>query len=263
MIIRAGLKSKCPLLWTTAACCLVVGFRTGLRGPEPSLGEFGLMHTTVIKGNFRPGSLCGPGERIVLQLREKARWVASVLRAGVGKGAKRLAGLLGGLLGEDGRLDPTYGWMARALAVTSKTIERWLKDLRGAGFLTWQRRTVITDRVQHQTSNQYQLRFPCAVDCDSDETPDSAVPIAPVPVAAHTPDAMSHNKENNIPLEQSLSCDIPPPDALRSVEMPAAGPVFGVDRVSALAALADRRRVVLARLGVRFGRRRVVWPGEA
>jgi hypothetical protein len=70
------------------------------------------------------------------------------------------------LLGGDGRLDPSHGFLARLAAVSEDTVQRALERLRRLGLLSWQRR-LVRDAASgwrcEQTSSAYVLT-PAACD---------------------------------------------------------------------------------------------------
>jgi len=84
-------------------------------------------------------------------------------------GAIRLAEILVSLsVKGNGRLEPSVGWLAKALNAARKSIHAWKGQLEAHGFLSWTRRY---DRVEapgrkgpqlKQTSNAYVLRVPAA-----------------------------------------------------------------------------------------------------
>lgn len=82
-------------------------------------------------------------------------------------GAIRLAEVLVSICVKgNGRLEPSVGWLAKALNVARKSIHAWKGQLEAHGFLSWTRRY---DRVEvpgqkgpqlKQASNAYALRIP-------------------------------------------------------------------------------------------------------
>lgn len=82
-------------------------------------------------------------------------------------GAIRLAEVLVSIsVKGNGRLEPSVGWLAKALNVARKSVHAWKAQLEAHGFLSWTRRY---DRVEtpgqkgpqlKQTSNAYVLRVP-------------------------------------------------------------------------------------------------------
>ena len=158
------------------------------------------MPAGIIKGNYRPGSVRGLGQRVAYEKHQVSRWVFNLGRlVGTDSTVFKAASALAAVIGHDGRLDPTHGWIAEKIGVCVKSVTRALRKLRALGFLTWQRRVAVTAGIEHQTSNAYQLLFP--------EAPPALVET-PQRLSTLPSSAMSHNKENNISGEEE-SWDTP------------------------------------------------------
>jgi hypothetical protein len=110
---------------------------------------------------WRSDSVFGAGPRQPLDRNAVARfrWLARQHRrpGGLSAGALSVAMALVGLLGADGRLDPSHAFLARLATVSEATVQRALDRLRDLGLLFWQRRLVRNRWRAEQTSNSYVL----------------------------------------------------------------------------------------------------------
>jgi hypothetical protein len=132
--------------------------------------------------------------------RQVAQWLFQVGRAVArGSSAWKAATALAAVIGQDGRLDPTKGWIAEKIDLCEKTVERALAKLAALGFLTWHRR--VAD--ERQTSNAYQLQFP-----PSPESTEAPEQLSTTPL-----ESLSVDREESIFLEKNL-CDISLPNGL-------------------------------------------------
>jgi DNA-binding transcriptional regulator YhcF (GntR family) len=149
--------------------------------------------SAVVRGHYRHGSIRGAGQRVVLEKHQVGAWLYQVGQAlGAGSSVYKAASALAAVIGADGRLDPTQGWIAEKIGLCRKTISRTLQKLASFGFLTWQRRVAVTAGVERQTSNAYQLRFP------------EAIPETPAELSTSPPSALSHNEvQSLIPEKES------------------------------------------------------------
>ncbi len=160
---------------------------------------------TVIRGHYRQGSVRGPGLRRRLEPHQRGIWLMRVAAAvPPGSSAYRAASALAAIIGDDGRLDPTKGWLAEKIGLCERTVARALVKLCRLGFLTWHRRTAITDGIEHQTSNAYQLQFPEASPPSRETTPsrdETPAQLSTLPL-----EGLSYDREDSISiLEKGLS----------------------------------------------------------
>ena len=124
---------------------------------------------------FHKDSIFGPGPRIALDRERRAQFKAKVkLQRRPGRltiATADIALVLLGLLGADGKLDPTHGTLAVLACVSVATVKRALDQLQAFGFLDWTRRLIRgagTGWRAAQTSNAYVLRVPT---CDAHSAP--------------------------------------------------------------------------------------------
>ena len=124
---------------------------------------------------FHKDSIFGTGPRVPLDRERKAQFSAKVrLQRRPGRltiATADIALVLLGLLGADGRLDPTHGTLAALACVSVATVKRALDQLQAFGFLDWTRRLIRgagTGWRAAQTSNAYVLRVPA---CDAHFAP--------------------------------------------------------------------------------------------
>ena len=124
---------------------------------------------------FHKDSIFGPGPRVPLDRERKAQFSAKVrLQRRPGRLTIATAGIalvLLGLLGADGKLDPTHDTLAALACVSVATVKRALDQLQAFGFLDWTRRLIRsagTGWRAAQTSNAYVLRVPA---CDAHFAP--------------------------------------------------------------------------------------------
>jgi hypothetical protein len=121
------------------------------------------MTAAITRGNYRSGSQRGPGVRIKWKRYKVGKWLYKAIRTfPSGSSVAIVAAALTSVISfHDGRLDPTYQWIAAKTGLCEKTVGRALAKLRKFGFLTWQRRVAVSpEGVECQTSNAYQLQFP-------------------------------------------------------------------------------------------------------
>jgi hypothetical protein len=132
--------------------------------------------------------------------RQVAQWLFQVGQAVArGSSAWKAATALAAVIGQDGRLDPTKGWIAEKIDLCEKTVERALAKLAALGFLTWHRR--VAD--ERQTSNAYQLQFP-----PSPESTEAPEQLSTTPL-----ESLSVDREESIFTEKDL-CDTSQPNDL-------------------------------------------------
>jgi DNA-binding transcriptional MocR family regulator len=203
----------------------------------------------VIKRKFRPGSLPGIGLRVRFEPHQVGYWLHKLGElVGTDSSAWKAASALATAIGDDGRLDPTKQWIAVKTGVCEKTVSRALGRLAKLGFLTWHRRTAVTEGIQHQTSNAYQLRFPEGPP-PSREVPESYPHTPPVDVSLNRIDSSS---------SVSILSDTPPapprsPPPATAAELLRAMPVRLLRK--AQGALASRRDAVERMLGEQYATR--------
>jgi hypothetical protein len=195
---------------------------------------------TVVRGHYRGGSTRGPGVWLKRKRQEIGRWTYGVAEAcEPGSSAAKVASALATAIGADGRLDPTKEWIAAKVGLCVKTVTRALTKLRRLGFVTWQRRTVIKDGVEQQTSNAYQLQFP-----DPPETAEQPPAAPPIPPSM----SLSLNREESILLDKEVLWDTqaPVPETAKSPEAPA--PVQQVPRPLPYRVVMEARKVLADRV---------------
>lgn len=159
----------------------------------------------VVRGHYRAGSRRGEGLRVKWDAHQVGRWLFRVGQAvPAGSSPWKVATALAAVIGEDGRLDPTKRWIGTMVGKCERTAARALKQLATLGFVTWHRRITVTDGIEHQTSNAYQLAFP--------DTEPSA-PAAPEQSFTSPSIAVSVYKEDSKSTDQVLSDISPPPAA--------------------------------------------------
>ena len=110
---------------------------------------------------WHQGSLFTAGPRRQLGIGERALWLArlhAALAARQLSAAQYLVGrAMERLLGQDGRLDPSQGYLAQLAACSRRTAQRALERLQGLGLVRWVRRLVRAGWRAEQTSNAYEL----------------------------------------------------------------------------------------------------------
>ena len=154
---------------------------------------------TTIKGNYRSGSQRGIGLRVPLKRHQISAWVFQLSQAvETTSAAFRAGSILAAVIGADGRLDPAKGWIATKMDRSYRTVTRALDKLATLGFLTWHRRLAVTDGIEHQTSNAYQLQFPDPLPaCEASPEPLSTAPLS----------SLSDNNEDSLSSEGIVLSD--------------------------------------------------------
>jgi DNA-binding IclR family transcriptional regulator len=113
---------------------------------------------------WRKDSEFGPGMRLPMDREQRAVWRARLRLwrrpRGLTLGAVAVGQALLGLLGQDGRLDPSVATLAALARVSAGTAHDALRRLREAGFVIWVRRLTRVGWQAHQISNSYALTVP-------------------------------------------------------------------------------------------------------
>ena len=119
---------------------------------------------------WRRGSEFGDGPRVPLDREQRAVFRARLTMKAFRRigaltiTAVRVAEIMLGMQGRDGRLDPSIETLAVRAGVDASTVVRALARLRGCGFVTWVRRLVRDGARVEQTSNAYVLTVPGSPD---------------------------------------------------------------------------------------------------
>jgi DNA-binding transcriptional regulator YhcF (GntR family) len=115
---------------------------------------------------WRKNSEFGPGRRVPLDREQRAVFRARLTMKAFRRvgaltiTAVHIAGIMLGMQGRDGRLDPSIETLAARAGVDPSTVVRALARLRECGFVTWVRRLVRDGSRVEQTSNAYVLTVP-------------------------------------------------------------------------------------------------------
>lgn len=159
----------------------------------------------------------GDGPRRPLDREQRARFRFLLAAHRRGRRLTPLTELVGNAmvrrLGVDGQLDPSHDTIAGDVGCSPRTVRRALDALKAVGLLLWQRRLVRDGWRTSQTSNSYLL-------------------------------ALTENPPPNRP----VSCGGQNGRETPKVEIQSIQPATTHDVRTAIAALAERRRVIEARL---------------